>query len=333
MKDCRDIVNVVHPINTVDDFQLGRPSMIKSNYLLSLKDKLSEKNCRKLNVENMAFNLDKLIDKALQHHKAKSVPDFAPLLFTPTYEDFLRNAIAYCRSYIREKMAVIYHKVAKAEGGTVEVPTSLFKHMETLNQTKHQATDKLELLEVRQEVHDTFTLFSQSYCFLLLSNSKISKTQSRERSQFECIYAITSEIVTRTLEHYELSYLIIYELQRVFRSDVFKPVYQTLFRDPLHQVNLKYLISIVNPVMTRQVREKSKWEMLLPLLNSGKLGNGETRPVTATKMVVEKVKPRERIRIHSIRMLRSPLADEVLPPVQRFLFTQNRASAISGVVG
>ncbi|KAI8927735.1 hypothetical protein BC831DRAFT_160646 [Entophlyctis helioformis] len=42
---------------------------------------------------------------------------------------------------------------------------------------------------------------------------------------------------------------------------------------------------------------------------------------------------RKKISINAVRMLRSPLANETLPPVQRFLFVQSRPEAISSVVG
>ncbi|EGF82760.1 hypothetical protein BATDEDRAFT_22884 [Batrachochytrium dendrobatidis JAM81] len=41
----------------------------------------------------------------------------------------------------------------------------------------------------------------------------------------------------------------------------------------------------------------------------------------------------KRISLNDVRMLRSPLANETLPPVQRFLFVQSRPEAISSVVG
>nr|KAJ3405512.1 hypothetical protein HK105_003727 [Polyrhizophydium stewartii] len=41
----------------------------------------------------------------------------------------------------------------------------------------------------------------------------------------------------------------------------------------------------------------------------------------------------KKISINAVRMLRSPLANETLPPVQRFLFVQSRPEAISSVVG
>ncbi|KAH9274483.1 hypothetical protein BASA83_003116 [Batrachochytrium salamandrivorans] len=61
--------------------------------------------------------------------------------------------------------------------------------------------------------------------------------------------------------------------------------------------------------------------------NWGKLANTQTRraPVTQAR--------HKQLSLNAVRMLRSPLANETLPPVQRFLFVQSRPEAISSVVG
>ncbi|KAJ3028793.1 hypothetical protein HK097_005891, partial [Rhizophlyctis rosea] len=71
----------------------------------------------------------------------------------------------------------------------------------------------------------------------------------------------------------------------------------------------------------------------------GAAGGGEG-PVPVMVQQVEEVRPvkvqltrRKKISINAVRMARSPLADAVLPPPQRFLFVQTRPELIGNLVG
>ncbi|KAI8835322.1 hypothetical protein BC829DRAFT_406425 [Chytridium lagenaria] len=67
---------------------------------------------------------------------------------------------------------------------------------------------------------------------------------------------------------------------------------------------------------------------------SGGEGGDPMEPdVESQLMAVKKPTRRKRLSINDVRMARSPLADAVLPPPQRFLFVQTRAGTIGNLVG
>jgi hypothetical protein len=53
-----------------------------------------------------------------------------PLLNSPIYEKFLNRAILYCRSFIREKLAIAYDLATK---GVRELPSAIHKQIMDLN--------------------------------------------------------------------------------------------------------------------------------------------------------------------------------------------------------
>ena len=80
----------------------------------------------------------------------------------------------------------------------------------------------------------------------------------------------------------------------------------------------------VNVTSTRPPSTRSN-ESARPSING-------SRGTSASSHAEEELK-KKKISINVVRMIRSPLADECLPPPQRFLFIQTRPEAVSNAVG
>ncbi|KAJ3310085.1 hypothetical protein HDV04_005428 [Boothiomyces sp. JEL0838] len=113
---------------------------------------------------------------------------------------------------------------------------------------------------------------------------------------------------------------------------MFKPSNEILFKDPLHLVSFKFFKSLEEPEPAQSDILPKGWDGFMPNIDRisltskvGKWGGFSVNRASQASLKKSEMVP--------IRMLRSPLADNALPPVQRFLFVQNKASAISGVVG
>ncbi|KAJ3268819.1 hypothetical protein HDV01_002171 [Terramyces sp. JEL0728] len=153
----------------------------------------------------------------------------------------------------------------------LEIPTAIFQQITELNKTEYQTTEKLSPSEARAETATAYHSFSEAYaslflmqCFLLLSNSRLTKTQVKERANFECVYTITIDFILYLLNSYGLSFLIIHELERVFRSDMFKPSNDILFKDPLHLVSFKFFKSLDEPEPSYTEILPKGWDGFMP---------------------------------------------------------------------
>lgn len=114
-----------------------------------------------------------------------------------------------------------------------------------------------------------FHEFAKSYFAILLPHRLAAKTQSKERVLFESLYILTQEIVCAILSTYNLSYMLIHELSRCFRSDYFKPPMADLLRDPQFAISFRFMNSLSSPFQKGHVRGDLKSAMKSsPLVSS-----------------------------------------------------------------
>jgi hypothetical protein len=87
---------------------------------------------------------------------------------------------------------------------------------------------------------------------------KRSKSPSKERALFESIYSITIEVSCQILLSYNLSHVITHELQRVFRSDYFKPVPHDLLKDPVLYISFRFMKSLKSTFEEKESTDSPK---------------------------------------------------------------------------
>jgi hypothetical protein len=163
---------------------------------------------------------------------------------------------------------------------------------------------------------------------------------------------------------YKLSYIVENELNRLFRSNLFQSDTNQQLSDPTDRLTFNYVKS--RP-LTLANNDRPKIEDPFHALKSmgqnmacegergmkkkrfGGIGawnsnaaniktkfrsnsNQKTTVTCIPALETPKSAPK-RISLNDVRMLRSPLANDTLPPLQRFLFVMSRPEAMSGVVG
>ena len=116
---------------------------------------------------------------------------------------------------------------------------------------------------------------------MLLHCSKLSNSLIKERSYFECIYTIAIEIILHLLDPYDMDYIILYELERLFRSELFKPADDLIFRDPFHLTTFNFFNSLEDLAPTKEFA--NIWEGIIHLFKSEKKGKKETKYPTGTR--------------------------------------------------
>ncbi|KAI8916176.1 hypothetical protein EDD86DRAFT_244116 [Gorgonomyces haynaldii] len=115
--------------------------------------------------------------------------------------------------------------------------------------------DKLDSIECSRESKRLMELFSKSYCYLLLLNSRKARSPAKERSCFEAFYTLCVDTCKHILEQYKLPFVIEYEFQRLFRSKLFQPDTRQQITDPVDLTTFNYITS-----------EKKKTESQMGLL-------------------------------------------------------------------
>ncbi|KAJ3320047.1 hypothetical protein HDV06_005697 [Boothiomyces sp. JEL0866] len=150
------------------------------------------------------------------------------------------------RAFIREKLVKVQDRSARPY---LEIPTAICQQIAELNKTEYQTTEKISPSEAKAETATTYHLFSEAYA---------------KRANFECIYTITIDFILYLLNSYGLSFLIIHELERVFRSDMFKPSNDLLFKDPLHLVSFKFFKSLEDPEPSQMDILPKGWDGFMP---------------------------------------------------------------------
>lgn len=186
--------------------------------------------------------------------------------------------------------------------------------------------EKIDLKEAHNELIKTFHEFSESYCYFVLSFSYRAKSQSKDRFLFEvliikkCIYAVTIDIISQILSLYNVPYLIIHELERVFRTEFFKAPYPNLFKDPLQQISFRFLNSLENPITVKNHPTNGQDGVLPRLFDRALISNWEALGITE-KADEDASNPgpktniikRPIVSLSAVRSLRSPLTEEMLP--------------------
>lgn len=140
------------------------------------------------------------------------------------------------------------------------------------------------------------------------------------------------------LQSYNLSFLIVNELERMFRSSMFKLEYQRLFKDPMQQLSFKFLNSLENPVTCRKKETgNNPWEMpminqnLSPVKDSAERW-ASARPGPVKLGPVEKNCERLKITVSSVKLIRSPLITASLPHMPRHIYMQRSSKSICAVI-
>jgi hypothetical protein len=216
-----------------------------------------KKKGRTITVESACLDIDKLILSSLAGKNPRAAAFAKPVLFSTKYFEFLNQCLIYTRymefirHYIREKLAIAYDRSTKP---ATDTPSALQHLISELNRTELQSLDQISLQEVHDQVLESFHEFSETYCFFILTFKK-RHSQSRDRFLFEVIYSVTLEIVVQILAAYNVPFLIVHELERVFKTSIFQSQIHSLFKDPLQLLMFKYLKGLENPVITKKPGE------------------------------------------------------------------------------
>jgi hypothetical protein len=216
-----------------------------------------KKKGRTITVESAVLDIDKLILSSLAAKNPRAAAFAKPVLFSPKYFEFLNQCLTYTRymgfirHYIREKLAIAYDRSTQP---ATDTPSALQHLISELNRSPLQALDQISLHEIHNQVLLSFHEFSETYCFFILTFKK-RHSQSRDRFLFEVIYSVTLEIVVQILAAYNVPFLIVHELERVFKTSLFQSQIHSLFKDPLQLLMFKYLKGLENPVITKKPGE------------------------------------------------------------------------------
>ncbi|TPX64194.1 hypothetical protein SpCBS45565_g06029 [Spizellomyces sp. 'palustris'] len=189
----------------------------------------------------------------------------------------------------------------------------------------------------------TLKSFSLSYCFLLLFISTHSSSPAKERLHFELVYTLAKEIIPTLLSIPSHTPMIEQDLDRLFRGGLFcgesvRVVEEAedhnvarLLSGGLEKVLKSRPPSSRRPLVRTSTSPRSHYTLPKHAWTTTTTTTTTTTSDTPKDDTADPSPPPQRrttskrkISLNAVRMARSPLADSVLPPPQRFLFVQTR---------
>ncbi|KAJ3397332.1 hypothetical protein HDU92_008876 [Lobulomyces angularis] len=242
-------------------------------------------------------NLKRHVISQCKAHMTKS---FKTLLASKEFDNFLKAGVEWyikvnSLQKIKEQSTPVGIKdipenvINLFQNSNVMLRQTATNYEDSQNSTEMPSIEAPNLEQAKLKVKQTKKDFGICYCFLLLISSRLIREPAKDRVYFENMYHFTKEIVSTVVEP-AFAPQIKSELNRLFRSELFLNQNGELNFDPN------------SPELPKQIKNNFD-----PFLQEGK-----------------KFTKRKKIFISDVRMARSPLADIVLPPPQKFLFVQNR---------
>ncbi|KND00674.1 uncharacterized protein SPPG_03797 [Spizellomyces punctatus DAOM BR117] len=285
------------------------------------------------------WDLDELKQAALDKTSLTTVTrSVRRILSSALLDEFLVNGALYARwnvwTLILEKSRTT-HRLGALQNPRAVGLGPIARHPlfndETLTLPQAQATRTT-----------TLKAFSLSYCFLLLFISTHSSSPAKERLHFELVYTLAKEIIPTLLSIPSHTPMIEQDLDRLFRGGLFCGESVGVVEDAEDHYVARLLSGGLEKVLksrppssrrsvVRPTSSSPRSHYSLPKHAWTAASTKSTNSDTPKDDTIDPSPPPQRrtpskrkISLNAVRMARSPLADSVLPPPQRFLFVQTR---------